>query len=109
MTETEKPLAVHLKDEEEKPSIMEATETGKPLAVRLKDEEEKEKLSIMEARAGNNMIETIYRPDNQPMQIVYMTNKQAAAVAEDRTALVRMKEALCGKEDRSLIIDLVHS
>ena len=67
-----------------------------------------EELAIMKAKAGE-LVETIRREDSRPVKVLYMTNTQAVEVSENSDAMEKMKEALCGRKQHYLIIDLVQS
>ena len=71
-----------------------------------------EELQVMKALAGYKMVEEIVAEhDNGPLNLLYMTNKQAMEVSKNEQSMNLMIDALCGKRKKkySLIIDLVHS
>ena len=71
-----------------------------------------EELQVMKALAGYRMVEEIVAEhDNGPLNLLYMTNKQAMEVSKNEHSMNLMIDALCGKRKKksSLIIDLVHS
>ena len=55
------------------------------------------------------MVEAITGQDRRRVKVIYLTNKQAAHLAEDSTAMGRMITTLCGGTKRYLVIDLVQS
>jgi len=88
----------------------EYSSTNTTNAVETADEEEE--LQVMKALAGHEMVQVIAgEQDNRPVKIIYMTNKQAMAIAKNGNSMDLMIDALCvgGKKKPSLIIDLVHS
>ena len=45
----------------------------------------------------------------ETVKLLYLTNAQATAAANDETSVKVLLEKLCGKRRRDLVIDLVHS
>uniref|UniRef100_A0A6S8WVH9 Uncharacterized protein n=1 Tax=Chaetoceros debilis TaxID=122233 RepID=A0A6S8WVH9_9STRA len=68
-----------------------------------------EETEMVKAREGYELVETITGQDRRRVKVIYLTNKQAAHLAEDSTAMGRMITSLCGGTKRYLVIDLVQS
>ena len=70
-----------------------------------KDEEK----DIMKAKAGHEIITEVESRSGETVKLLYLTNAQASAVANDENSVKVLVEKLCGKQRRDLVIDLVHS
>ncbi len=75
----------------------------------LKELHKDEQLDEMKARAGHQLVHEVKSRCGDTVKLLYLTNKQASAVANDETSVKILLEKLCGDMKRDLVIDLVHS